>query len=550
MVEIKYIGHYEYKRPNFIKSLRSRERILKRLNNKIYPTESLYNNWCRVKDYWDFYYTLCSIGLTKFNSDGFWIEEINFFSDSGIILNQKDKEITNAFLQRGRVGELTKYIGKLAVKRLKSKIHNHQKTALEIAEYRSIQDWIQYRDSLKFQIKGKRFDIHSLFDNLLSTQRDIRKESYEMIKNSFSNDYIDNIMTRLVHLRDEISKSCNFENYEEFIESQSFRDWGSKEATEFKDAIKKYIVPIISSLQKSKKKRLNISKLEDWDEHIFWRRGNPKLCVSKKMLIKQYLYVIDSIFGEDITQIASDMFDNNFIDIELRKNKDVGAYCWSIDGTNESFISIKLQNTNDEPETFFHEFGHSLQFYFSGDYYIHELRKSTRELIEIPSITLELFLQDYFELFYGQKAREKKELHLINLLTLICKVCILDDWQRNLYKNPNWTIKERNKSWADAERTWSPWRKVNPERWKQDYTIFETPFYDLDYGIATICALQLWIESKTDKESSMKKYLMLCEMGGKKNLYEAMKSVKLKNPFDENTIKWISEELTIILKDY
>jgi hypothetical protein len=48
----------------------------------------------------------------------------------------------------------------------------------------------------------------------------------------------------------------------------------------------------------------------------------------------------------------------------------------------------------------------------------------------------------------------------------------------------------------------------------------------------------------------MKKYLMLCEMGGKKNLYEAMKSVKLKNPFDENTIKWISEELTIILKDY
>lgn len=550
MAEIRLIGHYEYKRPDFEKNRKIRLRILKRLQDKIYPTEKLYNDWCRAKDYWNFYFTLCSIGLTKSNKDEFWLQEINYFSDCSIELNQIDSEITNAFLQRGRVGELTKYIGHLAIKRLKSHIHSKEKTALEIAEYRSIQDWIQYKDSLKYVIEGKRIDIHGLFENLMSSHRDVRKQAYDLIKESFGNNHIDNILNRLVHIRDEISKSCSFENYEKFVEEESFRDWGSQEAENFKNSIKTHIVPIINSLQKSKKKRLNISKIENWDEYIFWRRGNPKLEISKKALKKNYLFVINQIFGEDISQIAYDMFSNGFIDVSARKDKDVGAYCWLLDGTNDSFISIKTQNTDEEPESFFHEFGHTLQFYFSGDNTIQELRKPTRELLEIPSIALELFAQDYYDVFYGQKVKERQELFLINLLTLICKVSILDDWQRNLYRNPNWTTKERNKCWANAEKMWTPWRNVNPERWKQDYTIFETPFYDLDYGIATICALQLWIESKTDKENAIRKYLLLCEIGGKKNLKETLKQVKLKNPFEDETIKWISEELKSILKDY
>jgi M3 family oligoendopeptidase len=551
MSQSRYIGIYEYKRPDFAKNLKSRERILKKLvNNKIYPTEKLYNEWCKFKDMWDFYYTLCSIALSEYTNDEFWISEINYFSDHSIELNQKDKEITKAFLQRGRLGDLTRYIGNLAVKRLRSKIHNNEKIALESAEYRSVQDWINYKDSLKFTFNGKRTDIHGIFDNLLSPQREIRKEAYKIIHESFSTDLIDNIMNRLVHIRDEISKSCSYENYEEFIEEDSFRDWGSKEAENFKSAIKKYIVPIINSLQKSKKRRLTISKLEDWDEYIFWRGGNPKLTIPKKSLLKNSLIIIESIFGEDISQIAYDMIENGLIDTERRKNKNVGAYCYFIDGTNDSFISTNFINMDDEPEAFFHEFGHALQFYFSGDNTIHELRKPSRELLEIPSITLELFAQDYFETFYGQKEREKRELHLINLLVLICKVCILDDWQRNLYRNPNWTKKERNKCWANAEKQWTPWRNINPERWKQDYTVFESPFYDLDYGIATICALQLWIESKTNKESAIKKYLLLCELGGKKNLQDTLKSTKIKNPFEEETIKWISEQLKIILKDY
>ena len=550
MAETRNIGHYEYRRPDFEKNLKSRVRVLKRLQNKIYPTEKLYNEWCKAKDYWNFYYILCSVGLIKSNNDEFWIKEINFFSDYSIEINQKDSEITSAFLQRGRVGELTNYIGKLAIKRFRSRIHSREKTALEIAEYRSIQEWIQYKDSLKFIVDGKKVDIHGLFENLFSSHREIRKQAYGLIRECFCNSNIDNILNRLVHIRDEISKSCNFENYERFVEYEFFRDWGSNEAEHFKNSIKNYIVPIINSLQKSKKKRLHIMKLENWDEYVFWKRGNPKVLISRKSLKSKYISVIESIFGEDISQIAIDMFDNGLIDLRIQKNKDVGAYCWLLEGKHDSYISIKTQNIDDEPESFFHEFGHALQFYFSGDNYIQELRKPTRELMEISSITLELLSLDYYEIFYGQKAKERIELHLINLLVLICKVCILDDWQRNLYRNPNWTTKERNKSWANAEKMWTPWRVINPERWKQDYTIFETPFYDLDYGIATICALQIWIESKIDKESAMKKYLMLCEIGGKKNFQETLKQVKLKNPFEDETIKWISEQLKTILKDY
>lgn len=545
------IEKYSYKRPDLKKALSGRERILSKVNNdKSYSTAKLYDDWIKLKDNWNFYVTLCSVHASQDYSNEFYLSELEYIAYGNIEINKLDLKITESFLKRGRIGDLTKYIGKTATKRLRSKVFSFEKDALEIAEFRSIQDWIDYKNSLKFKVNSRLLDIHNIFDLLNSPKRKERKLAYDLITKSFSSDHIDNIVNRLIHIRDEISKSSSFDNYEEFIESESFRDWDYKEAFYFKELVKEFIVPILSKIQKKKSNKLNISKLENYDDNIFFKGGNPKVMGTQNKIVTRCINSLPEFMNYDIFNIANSMFENNLIDASKRRYKDYGAFCWLLDGTKDSYILINLMNNDDLPETFFHEFGHALQFFYSGDNKIHELRKTSRELLEIPSITLELFSQEIFYKFYGDKAEEKKIIHIISLLTLICKICILDDWQRIIYRNPNMSQEERNKFWEEAEREFTPWRTPNPERWKQDYTIFESPFYDLDYGIATICSFQLWMEYKVNKKGAIQKYLKLCKLGGKKDFQETLSYVKLENPFKRKTFKKIADELNNFLEKY
>jgi oligoendopeptidase F len=95
-----------------------------------------------------------------------------------------------------------------------------------------------------------------------------------------------------------------------------------------------------------------------------------------------------------------------------------------------------------------------------------------------------------------------------------------------------------------------PWRKPNPERWKQDGTIFETPFYDLDYALAIICSLQIWLGSFNDKEESLKRFFDLCNIGGTKNFTNTIKMVDIKNPFLPETVKDVAKSIEKLLYDW
>ena len=352
------IEKHSYIRPDIKRALSGRERILLKLNNnKDYPTSKLYDEWVKLKDKWNYYVTLCSVKNSQDFSNEMLINELEYLSYGNIEINKFDLRITESFFKRGRIGHLSKHIGKTALNRLKSKVASFEKDALEIAEFRSIQDWIDFKSSLKFKINHKSMNIHNLFNLLYSSKRHERKLAYNLITKSFASEKIDNIVNRLIHIRDEISKSSSFDNYEEFVESESFRDWDYIEAFYFKELVKEFIVPILCKIQERKSKKLNIIKLENYDDNIFFKGGNPNVKGSQNQIVKECINSLPSFMTEEIFDIANSMYDNKLIDAVKRKNKDHGAFCWSLDGTRDSFILINLMNNEDLPETFFHEFG-------------------------------------------------------------------------------------------------------------------------------------------------------------------------------------------------
>lgn len=544
------IADIQYKRPDSNYHIKKRGKLLQDLKNSDKKTEILFNKWNKLRDQWNSSCILTTIGFSTDCNNEYWIKESDYLNSKVSEISKLDSQIINAFLKRGRVGELKKHIGKLALDRLKSSELSDEKVALELAELRSIQEWANFQNSFKIKISNKSRNLSYMYNMINSKNRSERELAYKSINEYYSNSNLDNVLNRLIHLRDEISKSCSYENYEDFYENEFYRDWGSDEAEIFKESIKRYIVPILSRFQKKKKSNLGIKKMENYDEGIFWKTGNPSLSIKRNSIVNKTKDAVGDIFGEIGYSLIQDMDNRGLLDVFPRKNKERGACCWLIDGSNDSFIMTSMIGIEDDPETLFHEFGHALQFYLSGANQIIELRKATRELVEIPSMTSELFSHDAFHIFYGKSSNKRVFVHLIYLLFLVCKVCILDEWQRIIYRNPNLTLQERNMKWIEAEKKWMPWRKSNPERWKQDGTIFENPFYDLDYALAVICSLELWFEYKEDKKIATDKFFELCNIGGSKNFTDAIKKVNIKNPFLPNTVKEISIKIENLLQQY
>ena len=79
--------------------------------------------------------------------------------------------------------------------------------------------------------------------------------------------------------------------------------------------------------------------------------------------------------------------------------------------------------------------------------------------------------------------------------------------------------------------------------WFRQSHIFEVPFYYIDYALAQIVAFQFWMKNEKDRKAAWNDYNNLCKIGGSKSFLEIIKNGNLENPFEEMTIKKITEFL-------
>ena len=69
------------------------------------------------------------------------------------------------------------------------------------------------------------------------------------------------------------------------------------------------------------------------------------------------------------------------------------------------------------------------------------------------------------------------------------------------------------------------------------------PFYYIDYALAQMGAFQFLGKIKENKEAAWADYYKLCLAGGTKGYFELLEYANLKNPFNEETIKEITENV-------
>ncbi|MBR6303352.1 MAG: M3 family oligoendopeptidase, partial [Lachnospiraceae bacterium] len=118
------------------------------------------------------------------------------------------------------------------------------------------------------------------------------------------------------------------------------------------------------------------------------------------------------------------------------------------------------------------------------------------------------------------------------------------------YANPDMTPAERKATWKKLEETYRPHLDFDGDPffgeggfWQRQSHIFQSPFYYIDFVLASVCAMQFKVKMDEDYRGAFNKYLELCKLSAK-DFYEPMLAkVGLNSPFKDGCIEELVDKL-------
>ena len=172
------------------------------------------------------------------------------------------------------------------------------------------------------------------------------------------------------------------------------------------------------------------------------------------------------------------------------------------------------------------------------------------EIAEVASMSMELFSMYHWDSFFSnpEDLKRAREHQLERTITIFPWIAIIDKFQHWIYENPNHSIEERTDKWMAILEEFSTnsiditgleeFRKIG---WQRQLHLFEVPFYYIEYGIAQLGAIGMWMQYKKNPEQALNNYINALSLGGTKTLPELYAAAGLKFDFSPEYIKTLME---------
>jgi oligoendopeptidase F len=172
------------------------------------------------------------------------------------------------------------------------------------------------------------------------------------------------------------------------------------------------------------------------------------------------------------------------------------------------------------------------------------------ENAEVASMAMELFSMEYWQIFFDNDAelQRAREHQLERVITIFPWIATIDKFQHWVYENPTHTKEERAQKWMEILNEFSSnvidWEGLTEYRthaWQRQLHLFEVPLYYIEYGIAQLGAIGLWMQFRQNKEAAINNYMKSLQLGGTKTLPELYSAAGLVFNFSPDYIKQLMQ---------
>lgn len=415
------------------------------------------------------------------------------------------------------------------------------------------QQFGQISGAMMITVNGSAYTLQQADKFLESHDRTLREEVYRKIQERRlqDKDKLDELYDKLVAIRDKEAKNAGFKNYGDYRFKELGRfDYTKEECFKFHEAVKQHVMPLVNKIYRKKQELLGVDTLRPWDLEAEPEDTTPlhPFKTSDEMLSKsiECFNQLNPFFGECLTK----MRDLNHLDLESRKGKAPGGYNCPLPESGAPFIFMNAVGQMHDVTTMVHEGGHAVHSFLSHPLELSGFKEYPMEIAEVASMAMELFSMDHWDTFFDNKedlARAKSH-QLERVITIFPWIATIDKFQHWIYDHPMHSHEERTRAWKDILNEfkdeiidYSGLDTYRSNAWQRQLHLFEVPFYYIEYGIAQLGAIGLWMQYKENKEKALANYCNALSLGGTKTLPELYKAAGLEFDFTPEKIKVLME---------
>ena len=406
---------------------------------------------------------------------------------------------------------------------------------------------------MMIEVNGQEYTLQQAAKFLESHDRALREEVYRKIQERRlqDKDAMHDLYSKLIQKRDEVAKNAGFANYRDykFVELGRF-DYAKEDCFQFHEAVKLHVLPLIEKIYARKKQKLQLETLYPWDTEAEPVGVTPlKPFTDGKDLYEKSVQCFEAL-NPFFANCLRKMNELKHFDLESRKGKAPGGYNCPLTESGAPFIFMNAAGQMSDVTTMVHEGGHAVHSFLSHGLELSAFKEYPMEIAEVASMAMELFSMNHWESFFSDAAdlNRAKEHQLERTITIFPWIAIIDKFQHWVYENPQHTIDERTTTWMSILKEFSTnsidytgleaYREIG---WQRQLHLFEVPFYYIEYGIAQLGAIGLWMQYQQDPKKALENYIKALSLGGTKTLPELYAAAGLKFDLSPSHIKTLME---------
>tara|TARA_B100000700_G_C14994837_1_gene833254 strand:- start:147 stop:1829 length:1683 start_codon:yes stop_codon:yes gene_type:complete len=401
--------------------------------------------------------------------------------------------------------------------------------------------------AMTVQFDGEERTMQQMGKYLQVNDREVRESAYRAVGERRFQDAeeIDELYDKMIALRHQVAKNAGYENFRDYtFDSKRRFDYTPADCEAFQTAIEEICVPLMREIDGERRDALGLKELRMWDMGHDVQGRNPLQPFTE---VEEMVAGTSRMFhrlSPELGEFFDSLRDGTSLDLESRKGKAPGGYQLQRDHSRKPFIFMNATGLQRDLETMVHEAGHAFHSIYADEIPLVDYRSAPIEFCEVAAMSMELLTHDFLDEFYSSDdANRAVREHLEGIVSILAWIATIDAFQHWIYTNPRHSKEERHQQWLDlgdrfgSNLDWTgfeEWRKVG---WQRQLHLFSYPFYYIEYGIAQLGALQLWLQYRKNPQTALDNYAKSMRLGGSRPLPELFQAGEMSFDLGNSTVQ-------------
>ena len=223
-----------------------------------------------------------------------------------------------------------------------------------------------------------------------------------------------------------------------------------------------------------------------------------------------------------------------------------GSFTIDMPYYGDAFVFVTKDSGFQDFFSLTHEFGHFAASCKEDTPWLYQAGYT--DVCEIQSQGLELLMLHYKDSLFGELAADAQLQNVGNAVDSIVVGALLDEFETWVYDQPALSLEEANRKFGQINEEYDQWYFTNDQdglcySWVNIGHLFQNPLYYISYATSAYPALELWLDSQSDWQGAVDRYMELSALGVSQPYQMAVDTCGLGSIFQENAIGQMTEQV-------